>query len=152
MDEKPLACLLSRPTPSLLTAAPGPVTNPFGTLPVMPQLMIGRSAGSGPSVQYGISSMPVSQNQINYSAVLPFTALMRLFSLPYKEYIERKILAQRCFTPSPESTCGQVGNMIYAIRYEKETPFLLRLAGLAGESFMVFPLVTKTHIWEHKVF
>lgn len=36
------------------------MTNPFGTLPAMPQMMIGRSSGSGPSVQYGIASMPVS--------------------------------------------------------------------------------------------
>lgn len=37
---------------------PAPVTNPFGTLPAMPQMSIGR-VGSAPSVQYGISSMPV---------------------------------------------------------------------------------------------
>lgn len=35
-----------------------PVTNPFGTLPAMPQMSIGR-AGTSPSVQYGISNMPV---------------------------------------------------------------------------------------------
>ncbi|GAV75126.1 Nucleoporin2 domain-containing protein [Cephalotus follicularis] len=34
------------------------VTNPFGTLPAMPQMSIGR-AGNAPSIQYGISSMPV---------------------------------------------------------------------------------------------
>lgn len=38
---------------------PAPVTNPFGTLPAMPQMSIGR-AGTAPSVQYGISSMPVN--------------------------------------------------------------------------------------------
>jgi len=38
---------------------PAPITNPFGTLPAMPQMSIGR-VGSTPSVQYGISSMPVS--------------------------------------------------------------------------------------------
>lgn len=42
-----------------LAVAQTPVTNPFGTLPAMPQITIGRSSGSGPSVQYGISSMPV---------------------------------------------------------------------------------------------
>ncbi|KAL5981739.1 hypothetical protein ACLOJK_015802 [Asimina triloba] len=35
-----------------------PVTNPFGTLPAMPQLFIGRGVSS-PSVQYGIASMHV---------------------------------------------------------------------------------------------
>lgn len=36
-----------------------PVMNPFGTLPAMPQMSIGRS-GPTPSIQYGISNMPVS--------------------------------------------------------------------------------------------
>lgn len=35
-------------------------TNPFGTLPAMPQISFGQ-AGTGPSIQYGISSIPVSQ-------------------------------------------------------------------------------------------
>jgi len=38
---------------------PAPVSNPFGTLPAMPQMSIG-NGGSSPSVQYGISSLPVS--------------------------------------------------------------------------------------------
>ncbi|XP_043724099.1 nuclear pore complex protein NUP98A isoform X2 [Telopea speciosissima] len=37
---------------------PVPVSNPFGTLPAMPQMSIGRT-GSASSIQYGISSMPV---------------------------------------------------------------------------------------------
>lgn len=45
-------------TPSSVTV-PVPVTNPFGTLPAMPQMSIAR-AGTAPSIQYGISSMPVS--------------------------------------------------------------------------------------------
>ncbi|BBN00670.1 nuclear pore complex protein Nup98-Nup96 [Marchantia polymorpha subsp. ruderalis] len=49
-----------QPANNVMMAMPQPVTNPFGTLPAMPQMSIGRSAGSGPSVQYGISSMPVS--------------------------------------------------------------------------------------------
>lgn len=43
-------------------SVPVPVTNPFGTLPALPQMSIGRSAGAGPSVQYGISSLPVCAN------------------------------------------------------------------------------------------
>ncbi|KAG9460019.1 hypothetical protein H6P81_004527 [Aristolochia fimbriata] len=46
------------PVQSNLVAQPAPVSNPFGTLPAMPQMSIGR-AGSSPSIQYGISSMPV---------------------------------------------------------------------------------------------
>ncbi|KAG4969083.1 hypothetical protein JHK82_034795 [Glycine max] len=36
-----------------------PNTNPFGTLPALPQMSIGR-VGTTPSIQYGISSMPVA--------------------------------------------------------------------------------------------
>jgi hypothetical protein len=35
------------------------ISNPFGTLPAMPQMSIG-NGGSSPSIQYGISSLPVS--------------------------------------------------------------------------------------------
>ena len=50
----------NRSTPqSAVAIQPVPVTNPFGTLPAMPQMSIGR-AGTTPSVQYGISSMPVT--------------------------------------------------------------------------------------------
>jgi hypothetical protein len=38
---------------------PALVSNPFGMLPAMPQMSIG-NGGSSPSVQYGISSLPVS--------------------------------------------------------------------------------------------
>jgi hypothetical protein len=43
-----------------MVAQPAPInTNPFGTLPALPQMSIGR-VGNTPSVQYGISSMPVN--------------------------------------------------------------------------------------------
>jgi len=42
-------------------AQPVAVTNPFGTLPAMPHMSIGNT-GISPSIQYGISSMPVSTN------------------------------------------------------------------------------------------
>ncbi|KAH0853897.1 hypothetical protein HID58_090619 [Brassica napus] len=44
--------------PSSVVLQPVPVTNPFGTLPAMPQISINQS-GTSPSIQYGISSMPV---------------------------------------------------------------------------------------------
>jgi len=44
---------------SSMVAQAAPITNPFGTLPALPQMSIGR-VGTTPSVQYGISSMPVS--------------------------------------------------------------------------------------------
>lgn len=43
---------------SNMVMQPAPVTNPFGTLPAAPQMSIGR-VGAAPSVQYGISNMPV---------------------------------------------------------------------------------------------
>jgi len=43
---------------SSMIAQAAPITNPFGTLPALPQMSIGR-VGTTPSVQYGISSMPV---------------------------------------------------------------------------------------------
>ncbi|KAM1185817.1 hypothetical protein ACFX2G_015391 [Malus domestica] len=45
-------------TQSSVAVQPVPATNPFGTLPAMPQMSIGRG-GTAPSIQYGISSMPV---------------------------------------------------------------------------------------------
>lgn len=42
-----------------VVAQPAVVTNPFGTLPAMPQMSIGRT-GTSSSIQYGISSLPVS--------------------------------------------------------------------------------------------
>ncbi|KAL6965228.1 hypothetical protein U1Q18_036280, partial [Sarracenia purpurea var. burkii] len=43
---------------SSAVAPPLSVTNPFGTLPAMPQMSIGRS-GTAASIQYGIASLPV---------------------------------------------------------------------------------------------
>ncbi|KAF8048270.1 hypothetical protein N665_2583s0005 [Sinapis alba] len=37
---------------------PNPVASPFGTLPAIPQISIGQG-GNSPSIQYGISSLPV---------------------------------------------------------------------------------------------
>lgn len=48
---------------SSVVAQPSVVTNPFGTLPAMPQMSIGRT-GTSSSIQYGISSLPVSVNDM----------------------------------------------------------------------------------------
>ena len=48
-------------TQNAVAVQPVPITNPFGTLPAMPQVSFGR-AGTTPSVQYGISTMPVTIN------------------------------------------------------------------------------------------
>ncbi|KAK1326439.1 hypothetical protein QJS10_CPA01g00129 [Acorus calamus] len=64
------------------------LTNPFGTLPAMPQMSIGR-AGAGPSVQYGISSMPVSEKPVPVR-ISPLTTArhvsQRRIKLPVRKY------------------------------------------------------------------
>ncbi|KAK9121588.1 hypothetical protein Syun_019205 [Stephania yunnanensis] len=64
------------------------VMNPFGTLPAMPQMSIGR-AGSTPSVQYGISSMPVTEKPtpVRVSSLLTSRHIsQRRIRLPPRRY------------------------------------------------------------------
>jgi nuclear pore complex protein Nup98-Nup96 len=65
---------------------PAPVSNPFGTLPAMPQMSIG-NGGSSPSVQYGIS-LPVTDKPLpsrTLSVAVPRHFLQRrIKSLPRK--------------------------------------------------------------------
>ncbi|CAN6289479.1 unnamed protein product [Urochloa humidicola] len=51
------------PSQSNMVMQPAPVSNPFGTLPAVPQMSIG-NGGSSPSVQYGISSLPVAEKAL----------------------------------------------------------------------------------------
>ncbi|KAJ7532285.1 hypothetical protein O6H91_14G081000 [Diphasiastrum complanatum] len=55
-----------------LHPTPISISNPFGALPAMPQMSIGRTAGTGPSVQYGISTLPVSDKptQVRLTSLL----------------------------------------------------------------------------------
>ena len=57
-----------------------PALNPFGTLPAMPQVSIGRG-GTAPSVQYGISSMPVSSIYLGPFSFVYFLNSTRIASL-----------------------------------------------------------------------
>ncbi|XP_057463018.1 nuclear pore complex protein NUP98A-like isoform X2 [Actinidia eriantha] len=69
-------------------AQPLPVTNPFGTLPAMPQMSIGRS-GTAPSIQYGISSLPVVDKPapVRISSLLTSRHLsQRWIRLPARKY------------------------------------------------------------------
>ncbi|KAH7655255.1 nuclear pore complex protein Nup98-Nup96 protein [Dioscorea alata] len=75
-------------THSSMVMQPAPVTNPFGTLPAMPQMSIGR-AGSSPSVQYGISTMPVAEKPLQTrisSLVVPRHLSQRRIRLPARKY------------------------------------------------------------------
>lgn len=73
---------------SSVVAQPVPVTNPFGTLPAMPQMSIGRS-GTATSVQYGISTLPVVDKPapIRISSLLTSRHLsQRRIRLPARKY------------------------------------------------------------------
>lgn len=71
--------------PVMVQPAP---TNPFGTLPALPQLSIGRT-GNSPSIQYGISSLPVVDKpaSVRISSFLTSRHLsQRRFRLPARKY------------------------------------------------------------------
>ncbi|KAK3228229.1 hypothetical protein Dsin_008091 [Dipteronia sinensis] len=75
-------------TQSSVAVQPIAVTNPFGTLPAMPQMSIGR-AGTAPSIQYGISSMPVVEKSphVRISSLLTSRHLsQRRIRLPARKY------------------------------------------------------------------
>ncbi|PIA54749.1 hypothetical protein AQUCO_00900970v1 [Aquilegia coerulea] len=70
---------------------PTPVSNPFGILPAVPQMSIGLS-GSSPAVQYGISSMPVTDKPapVRVSSLLTSRHLyQRRSNLPARKYHPR---------------------------------------------------------------
>ncbi|CAK8572221.1 unnamed protein product [Lathyrus sativus] len=64
------------------------ITNPFGTLPALPQMSIGR-VGTTPSVQYGISSMPAQDKPapVRISSLLTSRHLsQRRIKFPLRKY------------------------------------------------------------------
>ncbi|KAK6923620.1 Nuclear pore complex protein Nup98-Nup96-like, autopeptidase S59 domain [Dillenia turbinata] len=68
-----------------------PVTNPFGTLPAMPQMSIGHS-GTAPSIQYGISSIPdmTKPASVKISSLLTSRHLFqRRTRLPARKYLPK---------------------------------------------------------------
>ncbi|KAG8093699.1 hypothetical protein GUJ93_ZPchr0012g21392 [Zizania palustris] len=81
-----------QPTPSQsnMVMQPAFVSNPFGTLPAMPQMSIG-NGGSAPSVQYGISSLPVAEKPLpsraSLSMVVPRHLSQRRIKLLPRKYI-----------------------------------------------------------------
>ncbi|KAL3499127.1 hypothetical protein ACH5RR_041859 [Cinchona calisaya] len=72
---------------SSVVGQPSP-TNPFGTLPAMPQMSIGRT-GTSPSIQYGISSLPAVDKPapVRISSILTSRHLsQRRIRLPARKY------------------------------------------------------------------
>ncbi|VFQ59371.1 unnamed protein product [Cuscuta campestris] len=80
-------------TQSSLVLQPAPVSNPFGTLPAMPQMSIGRT-GNSPSIQYGISNLPV----IDKPAPVRISSLLTSRHLSQR----RSRLHARNYHPQPE--------------------------------------------------
>ncbi|KAL4353472.1 hypothetical protein GQ457_06G038330 [Hibiscus cannabinus] len=79
---------LSSATQNAAVAQPLTITNPYGALPAMPQMSIGWT-GVAPSVQYGISSMPVVDKPapVRISPLLTSRYLsQRRIRLPARKY------------------------------------------------------------------
>ncbi|KAL1556444.1 nuclear pore complex protein NUP98A-like [Salvia divinorum] len=75
-------------TQSTVASQASPITNPFGTLPTMPQVSIGCTRNF-PSVQYGISSLPVVEKSVpvSISSLLTSRNLsQRRVKLPVRKY------------------------------------------------------------------
>ncbi|KAE8816547.1 Nuclear pore complex protein Nup98 [Hordeum vulgare] len=73
---------------SNMVLQPTLVSNPFGTLPSMPQMSIG-NGGSSPSIQYGISSLPVAEKPLpsrTLSMVVPRHLSQRRIKLLPRKY------------------------------------------------------------------
>ncbi|XP_015967011.1 nuclear pore complex protein NUP98A isoform X2 [Arachis duranensis] len=78
---------LSSSTLSSVVSQPAPITNPFGTLPALPQMSIGR--GGTTSIQYGISSMPAQDKPapVRISSLLTSRHLsQRRVRVPVRKY------------------------------------------------------------------
>ncbi|KAL0446576.1 UNVERIFIED_CONTAM: Nuclear pore complex protein A [Sesamum latifolium] len=83
-----LIVLKSGTQSSMVAPQAAPITNPFGTLPAMPQMSIGRT-GTSPSIQYGISSLPVVEKPVpvRISSLLTSRHLsQRRIRLPVRKY------------------------------------------------------------------
>ncbi|CAA0806684.1 Nuclear pore complex protein NUP98A [Striga hermonthica] len=77
-------------TQSSIAVQAAPITNPFGTLPAMPQISISRAGTS--SIQYGISSLPVVEKPatVKLSSLLTSRHLsQRRLRMPVRKYNPR---------------------------------------------------------------
>ncbi|KAJ0235870.1 Nuclear pore complex protein NUP98A [Hirschfeldia incana] len=93
--------------PSSVVLQPVAVTNPFGTLPAMPQISINQS-GNSSSIQYGISSLPVVDKP----------APVRVSSL----LTSRHLLQRRVRLPARKYRPGDNGPKVPFFADDEETP------------------------------
>ncbi|KAL5551185.1 hypothetical protein UlMin_001361 [Ulmus minor] len=100
--------LLSAPQSSAIVQQPVPATNPFGSLPAMPQMSIGRG-GTASSVQYGISSMPVLDKPVpvRISSLLTSRHLsQRRIRMPARKYYPKNDGTKVPFFSDDEETAS----------------------------------------------
>ncbi|KAL3613753.1 hypothetical protein CASFOL_041827 [Castilleja foliolosa] len=93
-------------TQSSLVAQAPPITNPFGNLPAMPQMSIGRTANS-PTIQYGISSLPVVEKPAPVRISSPLTSRhlsQRRLRLPVRKYNPKSDAPKVAFFNDDEET------------------------------------------------
>ncbi|XP_050376886.1 nuclear pore complex protein NUP98A [Argentina anserina] len=100
---------------------PVPATNPFGTLPTMPQVSIGRG-GSAPSIQYGISSMPVVDKPAHVrvtSILTPRHLSQRRIRLPARKYNPKNDNPKAFFSDDEETPTTPKGDVVF---HPRENP------------------------------
>ncbi|KAK9926468.1 hypothetical protein M0R45_023697 [Rubus argutus] len=114
-----------QPSAAQVSAAvqqPVPATNPFGTLPAMPQMSIGRG-GTAPSIQYGISSMPVVDKPapVRVTSILtPRHLSQRRIRLPARKYNPKNdSLKVPFFSDDEETPSTPKGDVIF---HPRENP------------------------------
>ncbi|XP_061342634.1 nuclear pore complex protein NUP98A isoform X2 [Gastrolobium bilobum] len=92
-------------TQSSMVVQAAPLTNPFGTLPALPQMSIAR-VGTTPSIQYGISSMPALDKPANarISSLLTSRHLSRRIKFPVRKYNSKNDGAKVPFFSDDEDT------------------------------------------------
>ncbi|XP_019428184.1 PREDICTED: nuclear pore complex protein NUP98A-like isoform X5 [Lupinus angustifolius] len=96
----------SSSTQSSVAVQSAPITNPFGTLPALPQMSIGR-VGTTPSIQYGISSMPASDRPaaVRISSLLTSRHLsQRRNRIPVRKYHSKNDGPKVAFFSDDEDT------------------------------------------------
>lgn len=112
-------------------SAPVAVSNPFGSLPPMPQMSIGHSAATGPSIQYGISSIPIFEKptQVRTTSILTprhITQRSRI-RMPPRGYHPKKDVPRVSFFHEVEDTPStSKGDALFVPRENPRALFIRR--------------------------
>lgn len=133
-------------TQNSLVLQPAPLSNPFGTLPAMPQMSIGRT-GNSPSIQYGISSLPVVDKPapVRISSLLTSRHLsQRRVRLPARKYYP-KPEGQKVpfFTDDEETTSTPKADAFFVPRENPRALIIRPLEQWPSKASMEKPSPTK---------